>query len=114
MQRVPKEIDAQTISVVGTPTTICTIGANAKGTISALAFTNTDTVARTITVHVVVSGGSIGAANNVVPAKALAAGEIWVCTPLIAPTLPAGATVQCYSDVASKVNVIGGYYETTI
>lgn len=114
MQRLPKRIEAQTISVVGTPTTICTIGANAKGTISALSFINTDTVSRTITVHLVASGGSISAANMVVPARGLAAGETWVCSPLIAATADAGATIQCFSDVASKVNAVGAFYETTV
>ncbi len=114
MQRLPKKISAQTISVVGTPTTICTIGANTTGTISALSFTNTDTVSRTITVHLVPSGGSIGAANMVVPARGLAAGEMWVCSPLIAATADAGATIQCFSDVASKVNAVGAFYETTV
>jgi len=114
MQRIPKSISARTVSVVGTPTTLCTIGANATGTISALSFTNTDTVARTLTVHLVASGGSISAANMVVPARALAAGEIWVCSPLIAATADAGATIQCFSDVASKINAVGAYYETTI
>lgn len=114
MQRLPKTIAAQTISVVGTPSTICTIGANTKGTISALAFTNTDTVSRNLTVHLVPSGGSISAANKVVPARGLAAGEIWVCTPLIAATADAGTTIQCFCDTASVINVVGAYYETTV
>lgn len=114
MQRLPKAIAAQTISTSGTPTTLCTIGANTKGTISALSFTNTDTSSRTLTVHLVANGGSISAANMVVPARGLAAGETWVCTPLIAATADAGATIQCFSDTASKINAVGAYYETTV
>ena len=114
MQRVPKSTATGQLNVSGSETTILTVDANTKDTVSALTFTNTHTSTTTVTVHNVPSGGSVTAANMVVPTRTLAVGEAWICTPIVGQSFGAGATLKAFADINAKVNFTISAYATTI
>jgi hypothetical protein len=66
-------------------------------------FTNTDTLAIPVTVHIVPLAGSASAANMVISAKSLSAGECYTCPELVGKTIPSGTFVQALAGTASKV-----------
>ncbi|MBK7550110.1 MAG: hypothetical protein IPI20_21085, partial [Rhodoferax sp.] len=57
-------------------------------------FTNTDILAIPVTVHIVPLAGSASAANMVISAKSLSAGECYTCPELVGKTIPSGTFVQ--------------------
>lgn len=61
--------------IATTITTLVTGAANVKTLITEWSFCNTDTAAHTLTVYLVRSGGSPGAANTLLPATTLQGGE---------------------------------------
>jgi hypothetical protein len=65
--------------------------------------TNTDILAIPVTVHIVPLAGSASAANMVISAKSLSAGECYTCPELVGKTIPPGAFVQALAGTASKV-----------
>lgn len=66
-------------------------------------FTNTDVLAIPVTVHIVPLAGSASAANMVISAKSLSAGECYTCPELVGKTIPSGTFVQALAGTASKV-----------
>ncbi len=68
--------------------TYYTAPANTKVVLKKLTFTNTDTVARTVTVYLVPSGGTAGVTNILVSARAIAAGDAMPNTQSGAATYP--------------------------
>lgn len=94
---------------VGTPGTLGTSSATLEtitaaniGIVKEILFCNTDSVARTITVYFVPSGGSPAVANTVVSARSLAAGETWAMS--LSSNLAAGDTVRGLASAASVVS----------
>lgn len=83
-----------------------TAPANTKTVIRQLAVTNTDTVARTVTIHLVVSAGSASAANRIASARNLAPGETWPCAAAIGQVLEAGGTLQALASTTSVVALV--------
>lgn len=92
----------------GTLTTSAVAYATATGTatliIKKAVFTNIDTVARTITVYLVPSGGSAGAGNTFISALSLSAGQTFDATSLGNMVLTPGATLQALASAGSVVN----------
>jgi hypothetical protein len=84
-----------------------------KGRIDKLTCTNEDTVAHTITFHIVDSGGSASAANRIIHAKSLSAGECYTCPEMIGHWLTDGQTIQGFADTASQVTVRASGIEST-
>ena len=84
-----------------------------KARIDKLTCTNEDTVAHTITFHIVASGGSATAANRIIHAKSLAAGECYTCPELIGHWLTDGQFIQGFADTASMVTVRASGIEST-
>ncbi len=66
-------------------------------------FTNTDILAIPVTVHIVPLAGSASAANMVISAKSLSAGECYTCPELVGKTIPSDTFVQALAGTASKV-----------
>jgi len=56
--------------------------------------TNNDTVARTVTIHIVASGGSESASNRITNARSIAAGETWHCGDLVGHIMPVDSTLR--------------------
>jgi hypothetical protein len=67
-------------------------------------FTNTDTVARTITVYKVPVAGVAGPANVVISAFSLSAGQAYVAGELANMVLETGKTLQAFASVGAVVN----------
>lgn len=93
----------------GTLTNAAAAYVTASGTstliIKKAVFTNTDTVARTITVHRVPSGGSATTANMVLKEVSLSAGQTYDATSLGNMVLTSGATLQALASTGSVVNL---------
>lgn len=70
-------------------------------------FLNTDTTTRTITVHVVRSGGSATTGNKVINAFALYPNQAYVAVELTNLVLEAGDAIYALASSASVVNSIG-------
>lgn len=85
--------------------------ANTKSVIKKLTFTNNDTVARTVTVYLVPSGGTAGVTNILVAARAVAAGDTFDCTEALGQTMLAGGFISAFADSASKVTINGAVAE---
>lgn len=92
--------------------TLFTAQANAKTVITEWAFVNTDSVARTLTVYLVRSGGAASAANVLIDARSLAAGETY--NPPTGQILGAGDFIQAKADSGAVVTCpgISGYVIT--
>ena len=59
------------------------------------------------------SGGSATAANRIIHAKSLAAGECYTCPELIGHWLTDGQTIQGFADTAAMVTVRASGIEST-
>lgn len=71
-----------------------TVGSNTKRVIKSAQLCNTTGGAVACTVYLVPSGGSAGASNTYISARAIAAGETYNCPELIGQGLNAGGFVQ--------------------
>jgi hypothetical protein len=99
--------------LTGSATVLYTCPLNTTAVVTGCTFTNTDTTARTVTVYVVRSGASPGAANALISALSIAAPP---AAPYTSPemrtvTLSAGDSIRAFADVGAKVTVasINGY-----
>lgn len=109
MSVTPKTITSAQLT--GTAATYYTAPANTRAIIRKLTFTNLDTSARTITVYLVPSGGIAGAANTLISAQSIGAGECYECFPAQGQVLQAAGSIQALADVAAKVTVQGSVAE---
>lgn len=90
---------------------------NSTTIIKRAVFTNTSAGARTITAHVVPSGGSVSNATMLINGQALAippgAGSSYVAPELAGVVLLPGDTLQCFADVAANVTLsVNGIQQT--
>jgi len=94
--------------------TLFTSPANTTTIISSAVFTNVDSVARLLTVYVVRSGGTAGAANTLISARSLAAGEAYPSPELAGVILGPGDFIQAKADAATAITAseISGYYSS--
>jgi len=65
---------------------------------------NTDSSARTFTVHIVPSGGTASNSNMVINAKALQPGETYNCPELVGKNIMTGGTIQALASVTTTVS----------
>jgi hypothetical protein len=84
-----------------------------KARIDKVTCTNEDTVAHTITFHIIASAGTATAANRIIHAKSLAAGECYTCPELIGHWLTDGQFIQGFADTAAMVTVRASGIEST-
>lgn len=91
--------------------TYYTAPANTKSVIKKLTFTNTDTVARTVTVYLVPSAGTAGATNILISARPIPAGDTYDCQEALGQTLLIGGFIQALADVGAKVTIQGSLSE---
>ena len=100
--------------VAATATAYYTADANLKRVvIKKVTFYNSNTVAETITLHLVPSGGSASATNMLINARSLATLETWECYEAEGQCLLGGGMIQCLSSTASKINIQGMVLERT-
>jgi len=77
--------------------------APSKATVHSLTIVNNDTVSHTVTVYLVPSAGSPGAANVIIKAVSIDAGQTLIDDTL--RVLETGGTIQALASVASQVNL---------
>lgn len=82
-----------------------TAPANTTYVIKKAVFTNTDTVARTITVHRVAAAGTATAANMIISAFSLSAGQTYEATSLGNMVMGPGVTLQALASTTAVVNI---------
>lgn len=90
---------------------------NATTILKRSVFTNTSAGARTVTAHVVPSGGSVSNATMLINGQGLAippgAGSSYVSPELAGVVLLPGDTLQCFADAASGVTLsVNGIQQT--
>lgn len=85
--------------------TYYTAPANTRTKISKLTFTNNDTVARTITLYLVPSGGSAGVTNLLTKAAPVGPGAVYEAFEAEGHVLQPGDTIQALADSASQVTI---------
>lgn len=112
MQRLPKRL-VDGAQLTAAAATYYTAPPFTLATISACTLTNTTAGAVTATLHLVPSGGTAGAANCILSARTIAAGESYNVGSAIGQTLPAGATLQALASAATAVTLVASGYETT-
>lgn len=110
--RLPKQLVAG-VQLGASAASYYGVPANTSTTISAFTLNNTTATPRTVTIHVVASGGTASAANQIattigVPA---AGSPPTVVYGLVGQTLPAGATIQMLADAATAVTPLVSGYE---
>lgn len=111
MQRLPKRlVDGTQLTAVAA--TCFTVPANSLMTISAMSVTNTTATPRTLTVHLVPSGGTAGAGNMVCAARIVAPGETYNVGGAIGQTLAADGSIQALSDAATALSLVASGYIT--
>ena len=84
-------------------TTQYTAGAGVKTIIDKFTITNGTAGAVTLSVNIVASGGAAGAANLVVSAKSVAAGETYTCPELVGQILNAGDFISTIASAATSL-----------
>lgn len=100
--------------LAGAAAALFTCPVNTRSIVSAATFTNTDTVARLLTVYVVRSGGVAAAANVLIDGLSIAPGQSYVSPELQGQTLGSGDSIQALADGASTITCAGisGYQVT--
>lgn len=81
-------------ALTGTAAVYYTAPNNTKAVIKSAALVNTTAAAIAGTVHVVPVAGAPGAANTLISARNIAAGETYTCPELVNQVLTAGETLQ--------------------
>lgn len=78
---------------------------NCKAIIDKFTVTNTSGGAVTISVNLVVSGGSASAANRIISVKSVAAGECYTCPELIGHVLESGGFISTLASAATSLTI---------
>lgn len=88
-------------------------GANSQTTVKRAVFVNTTTVAVTITAFRVLSAGTAGVTNTIIPGRSLAAGATDLAPELAGMVLNGGDTIQCEAGTTAVVNFFASGFVTT-
>jgi hypothetical protein len=105
MARTAKVLAAGS-QLTGSAATYYTVPANTTTIIQAVVLTNTTAAAKTATVHLVASGGSATAANTVLSAHSIAAGETYIVPGTAGMVLAAGGTLQALAEDAATISIL--------
>lgn len=71
--------------------------------VDSMTATNTDTVAHTLTVHVVPSAGSAATGNKIISAKSIMPGETYICFEMLGKAIPSGSFIQALADANTTI-----------
>lgn len=112
MQRLPVSL-VPTTQITAAAVTYYTAPANTTAEIGAATATNATGTARTITVHIVASGGAVAAANKVVQTKTVPANSSVQLWEMVGQKLPTGSFISALADAATAVNLTVGGYQVT-
>jgi hypothetical protein len=115
-QRLPSALAAKTIEpiqVQSTATVIYTATDREDFWVKHLAAANVSGGASAYTLHVVPSGGSVGASNMILDAKVIATNTTDVIESLVNHRIPVGASIQALCTTNNDVNIFGWGYDQT-
>jgi len=104
MSVTPKKIIAGS-QLTASAATYYTAPANTRTKITKLTFTNSDTVARTVTLYLVPSGGSAGVTNLLVKAFPVGPGATYEAYEAEGHVLMTGDFIQALADSAGQVTI---------
>lgn len=90
-----------------------TAGPSTRAQIQAMTVTNTNAAARTVSVHLVTSGGTADGTNIVLSAKSLAQNESYRVIEAIGQWLESGGTIQALASAVSSVDLVASGIEAT-
>lgn len=76
---------------------------NCKAIIDNATLTNVSGGALTVDLHLVASGGSATAANKIIPARSIAAGETYRCPELVNKSLESGGFISAVASAATSI-----------
>lgn len=93
--------------------TYYTVGASTRAQIQAMTVTNTNASARTVSIHLVPSGGTADATNIVLSAKSLAQNESYKVIEAIGQWLEAGGFISAVASAATSIDLVASGIETT-
>ncbi|WP_186187873.1 hypothetical protein [Burkholderia gladioli] len=111
MQRIPKAIPA--VQVGTSAAVLYTTPSATTATVNNFSLTNTSANPVSVTLYAVPSGGSPSAANTIMSAFSLSAGQTFVPPQVIGLQLSPGATLQALAGTATSITAAGGVYETS-
>lgn len=90
------------------------VGANRRQRIDKCTITNTTGTARYVDLHLVPSGGSADATNQVIDGKVIAAGETYACgDEVVGHWLEPGGTIQALAEAATALTLMVSGVEFT-
>lgn len=112
MQRLVKQL-TPTAQLTAAAAVYYTTPANTWAEIGAATVTNVTGTARTVTVHLVPSGGAAGATNIVVQTRTVPANAAVQLWEIIGQKLPPGSTIRALASAGAAVNLTIGGYEVT-
>lgn len=78
---------------------------NCKAIIDKFTVTNTSAANVTISVNLITSGGSAGASNLVVDARAIAPDETYTCPELVGQAMEAGGVISTIASAATSLTM---------
>lgn len=99
--------------ITAAATTFYTVGASTRAQIQAMTITNRNAAARTVTIHLVPSGGTATDSNIILAAKSLNQDESYKVIEAIGQWLEAGGTIQALASAATSVNLVASGIEVT-
>ncbi|AJW99583.1 hypothetical protein [Burkholderia gladioli] len=111
MQRIPKAIPPAQLGTAAAP--LYTAPSSTTATVNNFSLTNTTGSPVPVTLYVVPSGGVAGAANTILSAFSLSAGQSYVPPQTIGLQLAPGSSLQALAGTATAVTAAGGVYETS-
>ena len=111
MQRLPARlIDGGQLT--GAASIYYTSPPNTITTIAACTLTNTTAGAITATMHLVPFGGAASAANMILSARTIAAGESFNVGSAIGQSMAAGGMIQALAGTAASITLVASGYAT--
>jgi hypothetical protein len=113
MSYTPKRITPNQLAAAATTYYTATATANVQTIIKKVVFCNSTGSARTITLHLVPSGGSAAATNMLVSQRAINAYETYDCFEAQGQVMNPSDTIQAFSDSASAITIHGALVEVT-
>lgn len=109
---VPKVLQPGLV-LTASPVVAVTGSANSQTVVKRAVFTNTTTVAVTVTAFRVINSGTVGVTNEIIPARSVAAGGTDLAPELAGMVLNGGDTIQCEAGTAAVVNFFASGFVVT-
>jgi hypothetical protein len=112
MQRLPKQLVATQL-LTAAAATYYTAPDLTTAEIGAATATNTGGTVRTVTVHIVASGGAAAAGNKIVQTRTVPANSSVQLWEMIGQKVPPGSFISALASAATEIALTIGGYEVT-